>query len=45
MGAGTLEIYEVSIEGSETKLLLYLNIYEKGKVLCPKGLQIKKYNP
>lgn len=45
MGAGTLEIYEVRIDGSETKLLLYLNIYEKGKVLCPKGLQIKKYNP
>ena len=45
MGAGTLEVYEVSIEGSETKLRLYLNIYEKGKVLCPKGLQIKKYNP
>lgn len=45
MGAGTLEVYEVSIEGSEKKLQLYLNIYEKGKVLCPKGLQIKKYNP
>lgn len=45
MGAGTLEVYEVSIEGSEKKLQLYLNIYEKGIVLCPKGLQIKKYNP
>lgn len=45
IGAGTLEVYEVSIEGNEKKLQLYLNIYEKGKVLCPKGLQIKKYNP
>ncbi len=45
MGAGTLEVYEVSIEGTDKKLQLYLNIYEKGKVLCPKGLQIKKYNP
>jgi len=42
MGAGTLEIYEVSLEGTETKLRMYLNIYEKGKVMCPKGLQIKK---
>jgi hypothetical protein len=44
MGAGTLEVYEVNIEGTETKLRMYLNIYEKGKVMCPKGLQIKKEN-
>lgn len=42
MGAGTLEIYQISIEGSNEKLIVYINIYEKGKVLCPKGLSIKK---
>lgn len=44
MGAGTLEIYQVIIEGSDKKILLYINIYEKGKVLCPKGFLIKKLN-
>lgn len=43
MGAGTLEVYVIAMEGSDTKFNLYLNIYEKGKVLCPKGLKIKKY--
>lgn len=44
MGAGTLEIYQVIFEGSDKKILLYINIYEKGKVLCPKGFLIKKLN-
>ena len=43
MGAGTLEVYVIMMEGSDTKFNLYVNIYEKGKVLCPKGLKIKKY--
>ena len=43
MGAGTLEVYVITMEGSDTKFNLYINIYEKGKVLCPKGLKIKKY--
>lgn len=42
MGAGTLEIYQITFEGSTTSVLLYLNIYEKGNVLCPKGFKIKK---
>jgi len=42
MGAGTLEIYEITIENSNKKMMLYINIYEKGKVLCPKGFSIKK---
>lgn len=41
VGAGTLDIYQVSFEGTEKKIILYLNIYEKGKVLCPKGFSIK----
>lgn len=43
MGAGTLDLYEVKFEGSDKKILLYINIYEKGKVLCPKGFKIKKF--
>ncbi|MBY0488122.1 MAG: 2-dehydro-3-deoxyphosphooctonate aldolase [Flavobacteriaceae bacterium] len=42
MGAGTLEIYQITIDGLNKKIILYINIYEKGKVLCPKGFRIKK---
>lgn len=42
MGAGTLGIYEVTFEGNDKKTMLYFNIYEKGKILCPKGFTIKK---
>lgn len=41
MGAGTLGIYEVTFEGSNQKIILYFNSYEKGKVVCPKGFSIK----
>ncbi len=42
MGAGTIGIYEVSFEGSEKKLTLYFNTFERGKIVCPKGFRIKK---
>ncbi|WP_130734611.1 2-dehydro-3-deoxyphosphooctonate aldolase [Flavobacterium sp. J27] len=42
MGAGTLSIYEVTFEGSSNKISLHFNIYEKGQIVCPKGLKIKK---
>jgi len=42
MGAGTIGIYEVSFEGSSKTIILYFNIYEKGKILCPKGFTIKQ---
>lgn len=42
MGAGTLGIYEVTLAGGSKKMTLYFNIYEKGKILCPKGFKIKK---
>ncbi|WP_345092436.1 2-dehydro-3-deoxyphosphooctonate aldolase [Flavobacterium chungnamense] len=41
VGAGTLDIYQISLEGTEKKIILYINIYEKGKLLCPKGFSIK----
>ncbi len=42
VGAGTLELYQISFEGTDKKIILYINIFEKGKVLCPKGFIIKK---
>jgi hypothetical protein len=42
MGAGLLNVYEVNFEGSKNKQTFYFNIYEKGKIACPKGFQIKK---
>ncbi len=41
MGAGTLSIYEYTFEESNKKGLLYFNTFEKGKILCPKGFEIK----
>jgi len=42
VGAGTLDVYQISFEGSDKKVVLYFNIYDKGKVYCPKGFTIKK---
>jgi hypothetical protein len=41
IGAGTLDIYEITFDNNQKKIKLYFNIYEKGKVLCPKGFSIK----
>lgn len=42
MGGGLLSIYEVQIEGQSQPLKLYFNVYERGKIMCPQGLRIKK---
>ena len=42
MGAGFLEVYEVSWEGMQQPIRLYLNIYEKGGLMAPIGLSIKQ---
>lgn len=42
MGAGTLDLYEVSFEGSTMTKKIYINTFEKGKIMCPKGFSIKK---
>lgn len=42
MGAGFLDIYELKWEGQKESVKLYLNIYEKGQLLVPVGLSIKK---
>ena len=42
VGVGTLEIYEVWIDGKTDKWLLYINLTDKGDVLYPKGFLPKK---
>jgi len=42
MGAGLLDVYELKWEGQKTPVILYLNIYEKGLLMVPVGLTLKK---
>ena len=42
LGGGLLSIYEVTWKGQTKPVQLYFNIYERGKIVCPIGLTIKK---
>ena len=42
MGAGFLDVYELTWEGQKNPVRLYLNIYERGYLLVPMGLSLKK---
>ena len=42
MGAGFLNVYELKWEGQKKPTKLYLNIYEKGILMVPMGLSLKK---
>lgn len=42
MGAGFLDIYELTWQGKTTPIKLYINIYEKGYLMVPIGLSIKQ---
>lgn len=42
IGAGFLDLYELKWEGQTEPIKLYVNIYEKGYLLVPMGLSIKK---
>ena len=42
MGAGTLDLYEVYFNGNASGKKIYINTFEKGNVMCPKGFSIKK---
>ena len=42
MGAGILDIYEVSWEGLSQPKRIYINLYEKGAILAPKGFGIRQ---
>ena len=44
MGAGFLDVYELKWEGLKTPIILYLNIYERGQLMVPLGLSLKKVN-
>ena len=42
MGAGFLDVYELKWEGLKNPIILYLNIYERGLLMVPAGLSLKK---
>lgn len=42
MGAGFLNVYDLKWEGQKKPVKLYLNIYEKGILMVPMGLSLKK---
>ncbi|PKB18089.1 2-dehydro-3-deoxyphosphooctonate aldolase [Flavobacterium sp. 5] len=42
MGAGFLDVYELKWEGQKAPVILYLNIYERGQLMVPVGLSLKK---
>jgi len=44
-GAGILDVYEVTWEGLTTPKHIYINIYEKGKVIAPNGFTIRQIAP
>ncbi|WP_348799679.1 2-dehydro-3-deoxyphosphooctonate aldolase [Flavobacterium adhaerens] len=41
-GAGFLDVYQIKWEGQKTPIILYLNIYERGQLMVPVGLSLKK---
>lgn len=42
MGAGFLNVYELTWKGQKKPIMLYLNVYEKGILMVPMGLSLKK---
>lgn len=42
MGAGFLDVYEITYVGLPKPIRLYFNIYEKGQLMVPVGLELKK---
>lgn len=44
LGAGFLDVYEISWQGQKTPIKLYINIYEKGILMVPLGLSLKTNN-
>ena len=42
MGAGFLNVYELRWPGQKKPVTLYLNVYEKGILMVPMGLSLKK---
>lgn len=42
IGAGFLDVYELTWVGQKQPIKLYMNIYEKGYLMVPVGLSLKK---
>lgn len=42
MGAGFLDVYQITWEGNKKPVRLYFNIYEKGALMVPVGFTLKK---
>jgi hypothetical protein len=42
LGAGFLDVYEVTWDGLKNPIILYVNIYERGALMVPVGLGLKK---
>ena len=42
LGAGFLDVYEIKWKGQKKPIQLYVNIYEKGMLMVPVGLSLKK---
>jgi hypothetical protein len=42
MGAGFLDVYEITWVGQQRPVRLYMNIYEKGVLMVPVGFTLKK---
>jgi len=42
MGAGMINIFEITYQGQSKPVLLYINKYERGEVMIPMGLTAKK---
>jgi len=42
LGAGFLDVYQLTWTGQRNPIKLYLNIYEKGVLMVPVGLSLKK---
>lgn len=41
MGAGILDIYEVSWQGLEKPKVIYINLYERGSIIAPQGFGLR----
>ncbi len=41
LGGGLLDKYAVSYQGKKDTVVLYLNMYDKGKLLAPVGFKMK----
>ena len=41
MGAGSLDVYQITWDGLKSPIQLYFNIYEKGALMVPFGFKLK----